>query len=474
LEKMHYDHFFPHLKKDYLGKNTFYDEKKEVKKLILSFLGKGLWIKGETVEERVEESKKAVLKKRKAIFNPVFVFDDILIEIDALIWSEKGYDIYDIKSASSLKTIFFDALALQLFVLNRLDIPTEKVILCTIHQNYTFHQKLEPEKLIEKREVRESVLERIPKITEKIETAKKALENKTMSFEKEIGKRCYFPECGYLEDCWKKKQVPYPSIFNLSRMDKVSKFELYSQGIKNLKDIPEEIVQKLEKKQKIQIEADRTGKPFIDSEKIKEFLDTITYPLYFLDFETVQHPVPRFEGVKPNKHIPFQFSLHYLESETSKLKHFEFLADEKKDPRSFVAEKIVEWINPNHCILSYNSGFEKAVIRKLAEFCPQKSETLLQIAQNIKDLMQPFKNFSYYQKEMNGRYSIKSVLSALIPEESYSKLNIKNGGEATFVYKSLEYIQDEKIKMEKKKDLLDYCRLDTYAMVLILNYLKKI
>ena len=48
----------------------------------------------------------------------------------------------------------------------------------------------------------------------------------------------------------------------------------------------------------------------VDKAAIGEFLDTLSYPLYHLDFETFQQAVPEFIGLRPYEQIPFQFSIH--------------------------------------------------------------------------------------------------------------------------------------------------------------------
>lgn len=87
------------------------------------------------------------------------------------------------------------------------------------------------------------------------------------------------------------------------------------------------------------------------------------------------------------------------------------------------------------------------------------------------DLEIPFRKKYYYTKEMQGRSSIKKVLPALVPELSYSDLDIQEGGTASATFLAMhkgEYEGDYDIT---RQQLLDYCKLDTYAMVKILEKL---
>lgn len=119
-------------------------------------------------------------------------------------------------------------------------------------------------------------------------------------------------------------------------------------------------------------------------------MKTISYPLYFLDFESFQPAIPLYDNSHPYEQIVFQYSLHYIEHEGGKLKHKEFLAYPGEDPRRKLAEQLCSDIPLNVCTTAYNMGFEKGRIRGLAEIFPDLSEHLMNIHDNIVDLMIPF------------------------------------------------------------------------------------
>lgn len=187
---------------------------------------------------------------------------------------------------------------------------------------------------------------------------------------------------------------------------------------------------------------------YVDNRLIDEFLNTLSYPLYFLDFETMQEIIPPFDGAKPYEQIPFQYSLHYIESENSCLSHKEFLGVSGEDPRRAIAESLCENIPENVCVLAYNKKFECGRLKELAEEFPDLSKHLLNIKRNVKDLLDPFQRGAYYNKAMGGSFSIKSVLPAIFPDDpalDYHNLEeIHNGGEAmTLNQASLEFISPD-------------------------------
>ena len=192
---------------------------------------------------------------------------------------------------------------------------------------------------------------------------------------------------------------------------------------------------------------------------------------------TFQQSIPQYEDIKPYEQIPFQYSLHYIESEDSPLEHKEFLSEPDIDPRRKLAESLVKDIPKDVCVLAYNMSFEKTVIKNLAELYPDLKEHLLNIRDNIKDLMIPFYNRDYYTKDMYGSYSIKYVLPALFKDDeklNYHNLEeVHNGSEAMSAFANMGKLLT-KDREKLRHNLLKYCELDTYAMVKIWKKLKDI
>lgn len=264
-------------------------------------------------------------------------------------------------------------------------------------------------------------------------------------------------------------------MFNISRLQLQKKYELYHKGIVSYEDLLKD-KSELNSRQELQVETSVLNLPdHIDKAEIKAFLNTLSYPIYHLDFETYQEAVPQFEGGIPYAQIPFQYSLH-IEQEDGTLEHKEFLAKEGTDPRRALAESLCKDMPMNVCSLAYNMSFERTVIQKLADLFPDLEEHLLNIRENMHDLMIPFSKGHYYCDAMQGSYSIKYVLPALCPgdpELDYHNLDgVHNGSEASAAFATMTAHTPEEIK-EIRNNLLKYCGLDTYAMVKVLGKLKE-
>ena len=125
-------------------------------------------------------------------------------------------------------------------------------------------------------------------------------------------------------------------------------------------------------------------------------------------------------------------------------------------------------------ILVYNISFERGRLQELIDQFPKYREELQSIILRLKDLMIPFQNKWYYTPEMKGRYSIKNVLPALVPDLTYDTLNIQEGGMASSSFLSMVNNTFNGDEFKLREDLKEYCKRDTYAMVRILEKLKSL
>ena len=215
--------------------------------------------------------------------------------------------------------------------------------------------------------------------------------------------------------------------------------------------------------------------PTVDKEAIKQFLGELEFPLYFLDYETMSGLIPYFDGHRPYQQVPFQYSLHILETPDAKLTQKEYLHKDNSDPSRPLTEQLIKDIGDKGSVIVWFEGFEKARNTELGEMLPEYKDVMEAINARVVDLMIPFQQKWYDDPRFNGSASIKQVLPVVCPHLSYKELGIQEGGSAQRLW--MEAILDGKRDNEKAKildDLVEYCKLDTLAMVEIYNCLKKL
>ena len=392
-----------------------------------------------------------------------FKYDNCFCSVDILKKNNDNYELYEIKSSTELKDYYLDDTSFQYYVLNNLGLNVTKCYLVHINRNYVRKGNIDLNKLFNKEDIADIVLSLQDKVKNSIDEINKYTDVEEEPID-DIDLKCFKPfKCPFFKYC--TKHLPSPNVFNIAGMHNDKKVNLYKQGKYKYEDLINENINDTYKKQ---ILYELENKEYIDIDKIKTFLKTLSTPLYFLDFETFQMPIPLYDGLSPYEQVPCQYSLHILEN--GKLSHKEFLAEVGRDPRRSLAEALIKDIPKDVCVLVYNMGFEKTAIKKLAMSFPDLSKQLISIHDNIKDLMIPFKNKDYYTKDMQGSYSIKYVLPALFPNDeslNYHNLDlIHNGGEAMDSYANMLNMNEEERAYVKER-LLRYCELDTYAMVKI-------
>lgn len=418
-------------------------------------------------------TQKYLDEKIPHIYEATFEYQGILVMVDVLKVEDDGVSIYEVKSSTSLKDIYLDDVSIQYYVLKNLGFNIKSSNVVYINNEYIRGVELKLDKLFIIDEVSSQVEELQSNIPNVLEEFSAYLDDKQNEPNIDIGSHCKKPyECDAKDYCWKvQRQIPDYSIFNIFNLGSKKQVELYSQGIVNIEDIPSSFDMTVTQAKAVENYKNETT--YIDKENIKAFCDDLTYPIYHLDFETFQQAIPEYKGLKPFEQIPFQYSLH-IEYEDGTLVHKEFLAQDGIDPREQIVKRLIKDIPSDVTVLAYNMSFEKGVISRLANTFSEYREHLLSINENMKDLMIPFQKKWYITPSMNGSYSIKYVLPALVPEfeKVYKELEgVQNGSQAMNAFANLGKLNNEE-KEKMRTSLIEYCKLDTLAMVEILRKLK--
>ncbi|MBQ6675869.1 MAG: DUF2779 domain-containing protein [Ruminococcus sp.] len=409
------------------------------------------------------------------IAEAAFMTDGLYCAVDILHKNGDGWDIVEVKSSTHLTDIYIEDMSFQYYVLTSCGVNVKRVFNMHINSSYVRKGELDLKGLFTIEDCTDTAKEKLASVAERVAAIRKYI-SVTEEPERDIDTYCEKPyECAYKKYCG--RHLPDHNVFDLAGIQARTAYKHYHNGIVSYEDLLANAKKiKLSDKHRRQIEATLNNSPDeVDKPKINEFLDTLTYPLYHLDFETFQQAVPEFDGVSPYQQIPFQYSLH-IEQADGTLEHKEFLAKEGTDPRRALAEQLVKDIPKGVCSLAFNMSFEKKVIKCLAETFPDLANGLMDIYENMHDLMIPFREQDYYSAAMQGSYSIKYVLPALYPDDpelDYHNLEgVHNGGEASAAFAEMTSHTPEEIAVIRA-NLLKYCGLDTYAMVKVLRKLKE-
>lgn len=431
------------------------------------FSGNKYWAMPEATLEKLNGGAKVVLQGRIEAENVTAIFD--VLEKDG-----DEYNLYEIKSSTKVKPEHVYDLGFQTFVLEKAGLKVKNIVVIHVNNEYVRRGEIDPEGISTKTTVTEEVHEVLPEVEVEIGKAFEVLkDSKNMP---DISPR-------YLKGCPISEWLPIyeavegktqkESILNLCLLKPDLVGTLKDQDIELIRDIP--LDTKLTEKQRQQVVANKTGEREIKHEEIKEFLDSLEYPLHFFDFESLMSVIPPFDGTRPYQQVPFQYSLHVLSSPDAELVHKEYLHTDNTHPVPELLKHMQEDFEGRGSVISWSKKYEVARNAEMAEMYPEYEKFLLGINDRMVDLMDPFWKGWFVDKDFLGSASIKKVLPVLVPELSYKDLEINNGAQAQQVW--MDVVLRGKRQSEKEKimsAMKKYCALDTYSMFAILKYLEKL
>ncbi len=421
-------------------------------------------------------TREEMAKETPVICEASFHYDGLFCSVDILRRENSGWAIYEVKSSTSFENpVYYADVAYQKFVLEHCGVLVTGTYLVYLNSGYVYDGTIRLGELFRITDISDQIKGESDHLEARILSAQSILENAEEP-DLDLSQRCFTPySCGFWKYC--SRHLPRPSVFDLYRLPMNRKISLYQSGLASFDALERAgCIDNETQKRQIDFALHDRG-TYIDKPRIRSFLNGLSYPLYFLDFETVMPAIPKYIGTKPYAQIPFQYSLHYIEEEGGELLHKEFLAEAGTDPRRAIAERLCEDIPMNVCVTAYNKGFECSRLGELARTFPDLSEHLLNIRDHIVDLLIPFQSGWYYNRAMGGSFSIKSVLPALFPDDpslDYHNLEgIHNGGEAMNAFPAMENMSPEE-RAITRQNLLKYCALDTYAMVKVWQELLRV
>ncbi len=283
-------------------------------------------------------------------------------------------------------------------------------------------------------------------------------------------KQCFEPyECPFRRRCWPEWPEDHISTLYLMRRRAL---ELEARGYHSIHDLPGDL--RLNPMQARQVRAVKSGSLVVEPGLV-EGLREFEGPLAFIDFETVAPAIPVWPGCRPWENVPVQFSVH-LQDRAGGWRHVEWLADGPGDPRPALAERLVEACRNATALVAYHASFERDCLRVLALGAPHLATELSEMELRLLDLLPAVRNHVYHPK-FGGRFSLKAVLPALVPDLTYDDLEVRDGAQATVELWRLVFERDALTtrRAERlRRALLRYCERDTWAMVRLLERLREI
>ena len=419
-----------------------------------------------------ERTKQALDGNVKTIFQGRFEEDNITCICDVVDRVEGNtFDLYEIKSSTKVKPEHYLDLAFQVVVLESAGLKVRNILVIHVNNKYVRDGEIDPVSLSTVTDITNDVRNKIEETKHNIKLAFDVIDLSEMpNPSPRHTKLCPLNDWMEIYKSLSDKADAY-SIYNLIAPGVKRIGELEDLGIILIKDIPDDF--KLTSKQQVQVMATKKNERVISKKNIKDFLSKLTYPLYFLDYETAMSFAPLYNGSKPYQQIPFQYSLHVIEKPGEEPKHLEYLHRDNSHPVPVLLNKLKQDIGADGNVVVWYKSFETKRNEEMAQMFPEFGKFLEDVNNRIVDLMKPFGSGWFVDKDFFGRASIKYVLPVVVPNLSYKELDIQEGMSAQRLW--MDAIIREKGNSNKEKlfsDLVKYCEMDTLAMVKIWKVLE--
>jgi hypothetical protein len=423
-------------------------------------------------EARALETKRLIDQKTEVILQGVFINDEYLCIADALRLTDSGYELIEIKAVTCPDKEHYCDLAFQKIVIENTGTPIVNSLVLHANKDYIRLGDIKIDEITQFTDVTTQVGKQLLDTSEKMHEALSILTLKEIPSDS-----LRYVGLGAAKD-WRPifrslhPDIPPYSIYDLASNKGIGTDKLIGaledDNVVLMVDIPDST--KLQAHQKAQIVVTRLGKPIIDTEKVKAFLDKLVFPLYFLDYESINLIMPPFDNTWPFEQVVFQQSLHIMQADGT-LTHQEYLHDKNTNPMPKIIESLEAMIGDTGSIIVWNQTFEKGRHSDMAKLYPSKATFMENLNDRVVDLMKPFDKDMYQDMHFKGSASIKKVLPVLCPELSYKTLGIQEGLTASRSWKEAIVDGTRDDKDEILANLREYCGLDTYAMVAIYNSL---
>jgi len=447
-----------------------FKEGHEIGVLATMVFSKGIDLSGLEFKENIDKTKQS-LELRRPIFEAGFLTDNLFSRADILLPAGKDeWDIIEVKSATSVKDINIHDVSFQKYVYEKCGLKIRKCIIMHLDNAYLKKGKINPKNLFIQSDVTAEVSTAMINIEERIKGMLEIINSKECpDFNvDDLGTIKYdnIAKDEFLSS------LPKENVFQLYRGGVKSR-NLYKEGVIKMKDIPN--FQKLTSNQQIQVDCSINKKPHINKENIREFLEGLKYPLYYLDFEAMTPTLPKYDYMKSYQHIPFQYSLHIVKEPGAKPKHISFLADGISNPIPKFMQSLKDNLGDKGDIVVYNQSYEISKLREAAALLPEFEDLVNgNFLKRIKDLLIPFRNFDYYDSRQCGSASIKKVLPVM-SDLKYNDLQINNGVDASLEFERITFGNVSEEEKKKIRDALEkYCEMDTLAEIRIVEKLMEI
>jgi hypothetical protein len=266
------------------------DQGRQVGKLAQQLFPGGVEVRSGDPAEAIRITRELVDNPEVgAIFEAAFQDENLLVRVDVLQRRRDGrWRLVEVKSTADLKDHHLDDVAIQYRVVSRCGLDIASVALAHVNRKYVFQGgKIDARQFFRIRNLTRRVGRLQPKLTFQLRSEFRVLAMRTAP-DLPVGTHCKTPViCEFFDHC--NPQRPNDHVGYLPRIQASAVEELGEMGVESIRDIPDDFP--LNERQRRACTSVQTGEPWFAPE-LRQALSSLSYPLFFMDFETVNPAIP--------------------------------------------------------------------------------------------------------------------------------------------------------------------------------------
>lgn len=405
------------------------------------------------------------------LYEPAFEHNGAFCRADILVAGDDGrWDLYEVKSTASLKAQHVTDAGVQAYAIEGSGVPLRSINVVHLNNTYVWDGgPYDTHALFTIADVTDDARAFMPQVPAALARFQAMLEGPMPAAR--IGAQCTSPyTCDFYDHCHAFLPAEHP-VTALPRLPEVVLHRLLDAHITSITDIPDDFGG-LSAAQTEAVSVVKSGVPHVDVAGLVRELDGITWPVYHLDFETIAPALPLWPGTRPYQTVPFQYSVH-VQDTNGRIEHREYLHEGADDPRRALATRLVADLGESGSVAHY-TAYERTQLQGLAAALPDLAPAIEAVIARMWDLERVIRANTRHPL-CAGRSSIKYVLPAWCPECSYADLAIGDGQTASVRYlRVVTGAADDGEAAATYGALREYCGLDTWAMVRLLQEMQRL
>ncbi len=329
-------------------------------------------------QKSVIHTQELIAEGQKIIYEATFQFNKVLIMLDILVKTEKGWEAYEAKSSRKLSETYFTDAALQYYVITQSGLDLASFSLIYVNENYIqlTENEIDLQSYFIKQDVSTEVKNMQSQIANEIENELQIL-TESHSPKIEVGAHCLNPyKCDFIGFCWKSKST---DLFKIPALNETERTEMLNKGILSLDELKTQnpsnpLVEK-------QIDSLILNKPFV-SDNLKSILSTLPNNTIYFGFLARQSAIPRCAGTKPYQNQLLAYSVVSAEINVKYL-----FSGTCIDYQDFV-ESLIKLLSTSPQIIVFDKEYLASILEDISRLFPQLSIDIEQINQKTFGLKQ--------------------------------------------------------------------------------------